>query len=110
MYHLDPRPYPRLTAEQKDNMLGEVAPYLAVMDWCRSGRQARDFVDPSIHTPVTTEGEQLELFPPGTSERLERSILMNVYRTSTGERKTAPWRKRSISERLYSGLASPGND
>jgi hypothetical protein len=73
MYHLDPRPYPRLTAEQKDNMLRELALYLARMDWCRSGHQARDFVDPSIQTPVTTEGEQLELFAPDTSERLDVS-------------------------------------
>jgi hypothetical protein len=46
MYHLDPRPYPRLSAEQIDNMLRQVALYL------------------SLQTPVTTEGEQLELFPP----------------------------------------------
>jgi hypothetical protein len=64
MYLLDPRPYPRLTAAQKDNMLCELALYLAMMDWCRSGHHARDFVDPSLHTRVTTEGEQLELFPP----------------------------------------------
>jgi hypothetical protein len=73
MYHLDPRPYPRLTAEQMDRLLPQVAQYLAVTDWCRAGRHARDFVDPSIHMPVTTEGEQLELFPPETSERLDVS-------------------------------------
>jgi hypothetical protein len=65
MYDLDPRPYPRLTAGQKDNVLREVALYLAVMDWCRAGHHARDFVDPRLHTPVTPEGEQLELFPDG---------------------------------------------
>jgi hypothetical protein len=65
--------YPRLTAEQMDRLFPQVAQYLAMMDWCRSGRHARDFVDPSIQTPVTTEGEQLELFPPGTAERLDVS-------------------------------------
>jgi hypothetical protein len=63
MYHVDPRPYPRLTAEQIDHVLRQVALYLAVNDWCRAGHHARDVVDPSRHTPVTTEGEQLELFP-----------------------------------------------
>jgi hypothetical protein len=60
MYHLDPRPYPRLTAEQKDNVLREVALYL------------------SLQAPVPTEGEQLELFPPGTSERLDVSNVLDV--------------------------------
>jgi len=75
MYLLDPRPYPRLTDEQMDNILRQVALYLAMMDWCRSGHHARDFVDPSIHTRVTTKGEQLELFAPGMSERLDVSNI-----------------------------------
>jgi hypothetical protein len=61
MYRLDPRPYPRLTAAQKDDMLREVALYLAVMDWCRAGHLARDFdfVGHGIQPRVMTEGEQL---------------------------------------------------
>jgi hypothetical protein len=64
MYHLDPRPYPRLTAEQLDNVLRQVALYLALMDWCRSGRDVRDFdyVLYGIHTRVMTKAKQLELF------------------------------------------------
>jgi hypothetical protein len=64
MYDLDPRPYPRLTAEQIDNMLRQVALYLALMDWCRSGHDVRDFdyVRHSIQARAMTEAEQLELF------------------------------------------------
>jgi hypothetical protein len=48
-----PRPYPRLTAAQKEHMLREVRLYFAAMAWCRAGHPARTFV---------YQGEQLELF------------------------------------------------
>jgi hypothetical protein len=63
MYHLDPRPYPRLTAEQMDRLLPQVALYLAMQDRFRSAQ----------HDAVATKGEQLELFAPETSERLDVS-------------------------------------
>jgi hypothetical protein len=65
MYHLDPRPYPRLTAEQMDRLLPQVALYLALQDRFRAAQ----------HGAVTTKGEQFELFPPETSERLD---VLNV--------------------------------
>jgi hypothetical protein len=61
MYQLDPRPYPKLTPEQKDRMLRQVAWYLATMARYRIGQQGA----------VEAAGEQLELFPAGTSERLD---------------------------------------
>jgi hypothetical protein len=48
-----PTPYPRLTGEQKDRLLPQVAVYLAAMAWCRAGHPAQAFV---------YQGEQLELF------------------------------------------------
>jgi hypothetical protein len=64
MYHVDPRPYPRLTAEQIDNMLRQVALYLALMDWCRAGHDIRDFdyIRHGIETRTMTRAKQLELF------------------------------------------------
>ena len=53
MYQLDPRPYPRLTPEQIENVCRQVALYLAVMERYRLAR----------HTTVAPKGEQLELFP-----------------------------------------------
>jgi hypothetical protein len=50
----DSRPYPRLTAEQQDNVLRQVALYLALQDSQR----------PVKIGAVTPTGEQLELFPP----------------------------------------------
>jgi hypothetical protein len=61
MYHVDPRPYPRLSAEQKNRLLRQVAWYLAAMAPYQSGQQRL----------VVSTGEQLELFPAGTSERLD---------------------------------------
>ena len=61
MYHLDPRPYPKLTPEQKDRMLRQVAWYLTLMARYRLGQ----------HRLIASTGEQLELFPSGTSERLD---------------------------------------
>ena len=58
MYQLDPRPYLRLTPEQRDRVLREVALYLEIMEQYRSGQRG----------PLATKGEQLELFP---SERLD---------------------------------------
>jgi hypothetical protein len=63
MYHLDPRPYPRLTEEQMDRLFPQVALYLALQDRFRSAQ----------HDAVATKGEQLELFSPGTSENLDVS-------------------------------------
>jgi hypothetical protein len=60
---LNPRPYPRLTAEQMDRLLPQVALYLALQDRFRSAQ----------HDAVAITGEQLELFPPGTSEHLDVS-------------------------------------
>jgi hypothetical protein len=57
----DLRPYPRLTAEQKEAVCREVALYLAIMDRYRL----------APHATVAPKGEQLELFPAGTSERLD---------------------------------------
>jgi hypothetical protein len=51
----DPRPYPRLTAEQKDHVCREVVLYLALMDRDRLAQ----------HRPETRKGEQLELFSVG---------------------------------------------
>jgi hypothetical protein len=63
MYTVDPRPYLRLTAEQRDNVLRQVALYFALQDSQRSIK---------IST-VAAEGAQLELFPIGTSEHLDVS-------------------------------------
>jgi hypothetical protein len=49
-------------------MLREVVLYLALMDRYRLAQ----------HGSVATNGEQLELFSAGTSERLERSAIGNV--------------------------------
>jgi hypothetical protein len=51
----DPRPYPRLTAEQMDRLLPQVALYLALQDRFRSAQ----------HDAIATKGEQLELFSDG---------------------------------------------
>jgi hypothetical protein len=58
MYHVDPRPYPRLTAEQIDHVCREVALYLAMMARYRLGQRRS----------LAPTGEQLALFPGGTSE------------------------------------------
>jgi hypothetical protein len=63
MYHLDPRPYPRLTAEQMDRLFPQVAQYVALQDRFRAAQ----------YGAVATEGEQLELLPPETFERLDVS-------------------------------------
>jgi hypothetical protein len=68
MYLLDPRPYPRLTAKQKDAIYREVVLYLAFMERYRLGQQ----------DPVTPQGEQLELFSGGTSERLNVLNVLDV--------------------------------
>jgi hypothetical protein len=64
----DPRPYPRLTAEQKDHMVREVVLYLALMARYRLAQQGS----------MATNGEQLELFSAGTSERLDVSNVLDV--------------------------------
>lgn len=46
----DPRPYPRLTAAQKDHTLREVALCLALMDWVPSGKE-REYADQRAHEP-----------------------------------------------------------
>jgi hypothetical protein len=45
-------------------VLRQVVLYLALMDWCRAGRDVRDFdyVRHGIHTRAMTEAKQLELF------------------------------------------------
>jgi hypothetical protein len=58
MYHIDPRPYPRLTAEQMERILREVKWYLATMDRYRLAQRR----------PVAPQEEQTELFP---AERLD---------------------------------------
>jgi len=60
---LDPRPYPRLTEEQKDRILRQVVLYLAMQDSQR----------PVKIGTVAPQGEQLELFSPETFERLDVS-------------------------------------
>ena len=52
MYHLDPRPYPRLSPEQKERILRQVAEYFTAMEHYQSGQ----------HRPATSAGEQLDLF------------------------------------------------
>jgi len=64
----DPRPYPRLTAEQIDHMLREVVLYLTLMAHYRLGQ----------HGPGAPKEEQLELFSDGTSERLDVSNVLDV--------------------------------
>jgi hypothetical protein len=68
MYYLDPRPYPRLSAEQMDRLFPQVALYLALQDSPR----------PVKIGTVTPKGEQLELFPPETSERLDVSNVLDI--------------------------------
>jgi hypothetical protein len=67
MSHLDPRPYPRLTAEQKDRMLADLAQEYALNNL--------RFVPPAT---AAMKPKQLELFsagqespgdPPVTSHR-----------------------------------------
>jgi len=67
----DPRSYSRLTAAQKDDMLREVAWYLALMARYRLGPN-------SLRHNGGATGEPLELFSPGTSERLDVPNVSNV--------------------------------
>jgi hypothetical protein len=55
MYHVGPRPYPRLTPEQMERILRELARHLPTMDRYRLAQRR----------PVAPQGEQLELFPAG---------------------------------------------
>jgi hypothetical protein len=64
----DSRPYPRLTAEQIENVCREVVLYLAIMERYRLAQ----------HRPFPPTGEQLELFLGGTSERLDVPNVLNV--------------------------------
>jgi hypothetical protein len=64
----DARPYPRLTPAQKEAVCAEVVLYLALMARYRLAQ----------HGSVATNGEQLELFSAGTSERLDVSNVLDV--------------------------------
>jgi hypothetical protein len=64
----DPRPYPRLTPAQIDDVCREVTLYLALMARYHLAQQGS----------MATNGEQLELFPGGTSERLDVSNVLDV--------------------------------
>lgn len=64
MYHLDSRPYPRLSAEQMDRLLPQVAQYFALQDRFRAAQ----------HGAVATKGEQLELFSDGKEGQGDLSV------------------------------------
>jgi hypothetical protein len=69
MYILDPRPYPRLTAEQMDRLLPQVALYFALQDRFRATQ----------HGAVATEGEQLELFSDGEEGQGDPSVPSHAH-------------------------------